>query len=153
HRPKWQNKNKKHHKKANGPAEDVDMQDEDPKEVQKKRAVEEITEAADILLSRGQAEIYDAERELLIRQYQRETGDQWVDPPRAEPTESTVGEGGESDMWEFRWSDARDGGIIHGPYDKATMQSWSSAGYFTEGEVEFKHTGSSGPWRLEEPFS
>ncbi|KAF3479811.1 uncharacterized protein GIQ15_06787 [Arthroderma uncinatum] len=152
HRPKWQNKNKKHHKKANGAADDVEMQDEDPKEIERKRAVEEITEAADILLSRGQTEIYDAERALLIRQYQRETGEEWVDPPRPESTDSMAAEGG-SDMWEFRWSDARDGGIIHGPYDRATMQSWSSAGYFTEGGAEFKNTGSSGPWRLGDPFS
>lgn len=48
-------------------------------------------------------------------------------------------------MWEYRWSDARDGGDAHGPYDSAMMHSWRSAGYFGEG-VEFRRIGDTGPW-------
>ncbi|KAM5485137.1 hypothetical protein McanCB56680_002057 [Microsporum canis] len=150
-RPKWQSKNKRNHKKPNGTTEDVEMQEKDPAEAQKRRAVEEITEAADLLLSRGQTDIYDTERELLTRLYQRETGEQWVDPPRPEMVVDDGG--GSNETWEFRWSDARDGGIIHGPYDRATMQSWSSAGYFAGGGAEFKITGSSDPWKPGDPFS
>ncbi|EFR00831.1 hypothetical protein MGYG_03835 [Nannizzia gypsea CBS 118893] len=151
HRPKWQNKNKRNQKKSNGAAEDVEMQEEDPKEAEKKRAVEKITEAADILLSRGQTDIYDTERELLTRLYQRETGEPWVDPPLPE---TAVDNGEEkAEMWEFRWSDSRDGGIIHGPYDKPTMQSWSGAGYFTDGGAEFRVVGSSSAWNPGDPFS
>ncbi|KAM5456407.1 hypothetical protein MaudCBS49596_001430 [Microsporum audouinii] len=150
-RPKWQSKNKRNHKKPNGATEDLEMQEKDPAEAQKRRAVEEITEAADLLLSRGQTDIYDTERELLTRLYQRETGEQWVDPPRLEMVVDDGG--GSNETWEFRWSDARDGGIIHGPYDRATMQSWSSAGYFTGGGAEFKITGSSDPWKPGDPFS
>ncbi|DAA77057.1 TPA_exp: Uncharacterized protein A8136_6823 [Trichophyton benhamiae CBS 112371] len=153
HRPKWQNKSKKNQKRANGATEDVEMQEEDPKETEKKRAVEEITEAADMLLSRGQTDIYDTERELLTRMYQRETGEQWVDPPGPETTVDDGGDGENSEMWEFRWSDSRDGGIIHGPYDKPTMQSWSGAGYFSQGGAEFRVVGSSGPWNPGDPFS
>lgn len=147
-RAKRQNKNKNRQRKSNGAADggDVEMAEEDPAEVKRKKVIEEITEAADILLGRGQSEVYDAERELLMRQYLRETGEQWVDPPKPEQTEGNNDEGAESnDMWEFRWSDARDGGEIHGPYDKAMMESWNGAGYFGEG-VEFRKGGENGEW-------
>ncbi|KAK2746191.1 hypothetical protein FQN57_003313 [Myotisia sp. PD_48] len=151
-KPKWQNKHKNKHKKALRPTEDTEMAEEDPVETKRKRSVEEITGAADLLLSRGQTEIYDAERELLIRQYRRETGEEWVDPPKA-------GEGGVPDkaeadaMWEFRWSDARDGGVLHGPYDTKTMESWTGAGYFSQGGVEFKKVGDTGDWSQTHTFS
>lgn len=41
-----------------------------------------ITGAADLLLTRGQANIYDDTREALTRQYRREKGDEWVEPTR-----------------------------------------------------------------------
>ncbi|KAL4890524.1 hypothetical protein BDV59DRAFT_184128 [Aspergillus ambiguus] len=146
-RPKWQNKRKKSKSKQDG-AEDTEMTEDDPNEAARKKAIDAITGAADILMTRGQAEIYDAERELLTRQYRRETGEDWVDPP----TDETGVENAENTptMWEFRWSDARDGGVIHGPYDGATMESWKTAGYFGEG-VEFKTTDAS-QWTSEATF-
>jgi CD2 antigen cytoplasmic tail-binding protein 2 len=135
-KPKWQAKKK--NKKL---SEDTEMTDEDPSAAARKQAIDEITGAADILMSRGQNEIYDTERELLTRQYRNETGEEWVDPPSA-----TAGDAEQaSAMWEYRWSDARDGGAAHGPYDGAMMQSWKSAGYFGEG-VEFRRVGDTGPW-------
>lgn len=136
-KPKWQNKKK--NKKNNG-AEDVEMADENPDEANRRKAIDAITGAADILMARGQPEIYDTERELLTRQYRDETGEAWVDPPcngGPEP-EGPV-------MWEYRWSDARDGGGAHGPYDSTMMDSWKSAGYFGEG-VEFRRVGDTGSW-------
>lgn len=146
-KPKWQNKKNKNKSKQNG-AEDTEMTEDDPNEVGRKQAIDAITGAADILLTRGQAEIYDAERELLTRQYRRETGEDWVDPP----TEGTEAEnnGNAPTMWEFRWSDARDGGVIHGPYDSATMESWKNAGYFGEG-VEFRKD-AAGQWTSDATF-
>lgn len=142
-RPKWQiNKNRNKLKKKNGESEDVEMGEDDPAETARKRAIEEITEAADVLLSRGQPEIYDAERELLMRQYKRETGDDWVDPKEDAPDTNAVTR---NSMWEFRWADARDGGGTHGPYDRPTMEQWNSAGYFGEG-VEFRRVDGSGEW-------
>lgn len=135
-KPKWQNKKNK--KKA---VEDIEMADEDPNEVARKKAIDAITGAADILMGRGQAEIYDTEREMLTRQYRNETGENWVDPPSAE--QATEQEG--PSMWEYRWSDARDGGDAHGPYDSTMMDSWKNAGYFGEG-VEFRRVGDVGPW-------
>ncbi|EER27450.1 Lin1 family protein [Coccidioides posadasii C735 delta SOWgp] len=148
-RPKWQNKQKNKHKKSNGAAEDVEMTEESPADAARKRAIEEITGAADILLSRGQTEIYDTEREMLTRQYRRETGEEWVDPPR---TESAEPEDNENAMWEFRWSDARDGGATHGPYEKTTMESWNNAGYFGDGGVEFRKVGCT-TWNSAAVFS
>ena len=48
-------------------------------------------------------------------------------------------------QWEYRWSDARDGGQAHGPYDGAMMVSWNDAGFFGEG-VEFRRAGEGGEW-------
>ncbi|KAJ5143729.1 uncharacterized protein N7515_002516 [Penicillium bovifimosum] len=134
-KPKWQNKKNK--KKA---TEDVEMEDEDPSEVARKKAIDSITGAADILMGRDQIDIYDTEREKLTRQYRSETGENWVDPP----TTGGVTEQGPA-MWEYRWSDARDGGDPHGPYDSNMMDSWNNAGYFGEG-VEFRRVGDAGPW-------
>lgn len=143
-KPKWQMKQK--NKKRNGEM-DVDMPEADPAEAARKQAIEAITGAADILLTRGQPDIYEAERELLTRQYRRETGEEWVDPAPAEsgPNGTAAAEAQGPTMWEFRWSDARDGGETHGPYDSAMMESWREAGYFGEG-VEFRRVGDTNGW-------
>ncbi|KAJ5787078.1 hypothetical protein N7457_002068 [Penicillium paradoxum] len=134
-KPKWQNK-----KNKKNAAQDIEMADEDPNEVARKTAIDSITGAADILMGRGQVDIYDTEREMLTRQYRNETGENWVDPPSADQ----VTEQGPP-MWQYRWSDARDGGDAHGPYDSATMVAWKNAGYFGEG-VEFRRVEDTGPW-------
>ena len=128
-KPKWQTK---HKNRKNG---DVEMHEEDPAESKRKAIVEELTDAADLLLGRGQPEIYDTERELLIRQYRRETGEEWQDHHNGE----------EEKKWEYRWSDERDGGDIHGPYDGPTMAQWNDAGYFGEGVV-FRRAGTQDEW-------
>jgi CD2 antigen cytoplasmic tail-binding protein 2 len=143
-KPKWQNKKNK--KKET--TEDTEMKDENPEEESRKQAIDAITGAADILMGRGQIDIYDTERELLTRQYRNETGEQWIDPPSGSGKEET--EQGPP-MWEYRWSDARDGGDAHGPYDSAMMDSWNSAGYFGEG-VEFRRVGDTGQWSTSVKF-
>ncbi|KAJ5754052.1 uncharacterized protein N7511_008205 [Penicillium nucicola] len=137
-KPKWQNKKNK----KKDVTEDTEMADENPEEVARKQAIDAITGAADILMGRGQVDIYDTEREMLTRQYRNETGEQWVEPPSKSGNGET--EQGPA-MWEYRWSDARDGGEAHGPYDSAMMDAWNSAGYFGEG-VEFRRVGDAGPW-------
>ncbi|EKV09740.1 GYF [Penicillium digitatum] len=133
-KPKWQNK-----KKKKNAVDDIEMTFDDPNEVARKKAIDSITGAADILMGRGQVDIYDTEREILTRQYRNDTGDDWIDPPAKGVTEEDPA------MWEYRWSDARDGGNAHGPYDSAMMDSWKNAGYFGEG-VEFRRVGDSRPW-------
>ncbi|KAJ9295276.1 hypothetical protein DTO271G3_6099 [Paecilomyces variotii] len=151
-KPKWQNKNKnKNRLKRNGGAsEDVEMSEENPAEAALKQTIEAVTGAADMLLTRGQTEIYDAERELLTRQFRRETGEDWIDSSE-QPSANDGTQTGPT-MWEYRWSDARDGGEPHGPYDTAMMRSWSEAGYFGQ-EVEFRKAGDSGPWSRVVDFS
>ncbi|KAL3461106.1 hypothetical protein BJX64DRAFT_261715 [Aspergillus heterothallicus] len=139
-KPKWQTKRNKN--QSRNESEDAEMAEDNPNETARKEAIEAITGAADILMARGQAEIYDTERELLTRQYRRETGEDWIESPQVGDTESA---GPGPLMWEYRWSDARDGGAVHGPYDGPTMESWKNAGYFGEG-VEFKKTTDGSEW-------
>ena len=143
-KPKWQ-KNKNKRKVDDDMDLDNEPAPEDPAEIRRRQAVESITGAADQLLTRGQTEIYDAEREVLMRQYRRETGEDWVDPPQKQPEEGTADGARESKQWEYRWSDARDGGEAHGPYDSMMMVSWNDAGYFGDG-VEFRQTGEARDW-------
>ncbi|KIW13580.1 hypothetical protein PV08_08769 [Exophiala spinifera] len=134
---KWQTKKNK--------KQNVDEKAEDDTvERARKEKVEAITGAADILLTRGQPEVYDAERELLIRQYRRETGEEWVDPQSKDVEAGNTSSDSTEHMWEYRWTDARDGGTINGPYAGDTMRQWSDAGYFGEG-VEFRRV-DGGNW-------
>ncbi|KAF9877744.1 Lin1 family protein [Colletotrichum karsti] len=138
--PKW--KLKKMNKGADE-AMDVDHEKEmTPEQVKRKEAIEAITDAADKLLSRDRVEIYDEEREMLVREWQRETGEEWV-----EPKEEATAEDASTKMWEFRWTDGRDGADKQGPFDGPTMKAWQDAGYFGEG-VEFRSVGEDGWSRI-----
>ncbi|KAK4250151.1 hypothetical protein C7999DRAFT_29400 [Corynascus novoguineensis] len=144
--PKW--KQKKAKAKSNGDdggdAMDVDAEKEpeDPKQVKIRDTINAIADAADKLMQRDYPNIYDRERERLIREYRNETGEDWVEPPD-EPEEG--GGSGEVKMWEFRWTDGRDGAAKQGPFDGPTMKAWQDAGYFGEG-VEFRPAGEEGEW-------
>lgn len=141
-KPKWHQNKNKNKKQNGGSSDDHPTTQDDPAEKARKEKVEAITGAADILLTRGQPEIYDSEREMLVRQYQRETGEEWIDPPQ--PTDVSASDASSKEMWEYRWTDARDGGAINGPYDADTMRQWNDAGYFGEG-VEFRRR-DGGEW-------
>lgn len=137
--PKWKQKRQKNKMEIDEP--DASTVQQDPAEVARKLAVEAITGAADAIYSREQHEIYETERELLLRQYRRETGEDWKAPPPVNPaTAENTGANAQGEMWEYRWSDKRDGGEKHGPYDGPTMKAWNEAGYFGEG-VEYKKVG------------
>lgn len=140
-KPKWQAR-----RKRKNISSDV-MEDDKatpPREEERSKAIDTITEAADLLLARGQPEIYDIEKELLMRQYQRTSGKEWTDPSDDHPKDASP------DQWQYRWSDARDGGEVHGPYDAITMKSWVDAGYFGEG-VEYQRIGA-GSWSRDPEF-
>lgn len=137
--PKWKQKRMKN--KMDIDEADSSTAESDPTETARKQAVEAITGAADAIYSREQHEIYETERELLLRQYKRETGEDWQAPASANAVSGDNAEkDAQGEMWEYRWSDARDGGESHGPYDGPTMKAWNEAGYFGEG-VEFKKIG------------
>ena len=137
--PKWKLK-----KQRKGSNEDMDVDEEkkadEPAQVKIREAVDAITGAADSLLTRGETEIYEQEREILIRKYQKETGEDWL-----EPTSEGVVQEGPVKLWEYRWVDGRDGLAKQGPYDGTTMVAWQDAGYFGEG-VEFRKAGDEGSW-------
>ncbi|TQV97627.1 hypothetical protein V2A60_006629 [Cordyceps javanica] len=123
---------------------DVDREAEQPDQEQEriKAAIDGITEAADKLLSRGLEDVYDQEREILVREYRKESGEDWVEPTREE-TEAGA-------MWEFHWVDGRDDGSTQGPFDGPTMKAWQDAGYFGQG-IEFRPVGGSTEWSSETP--
>ncbi|KAK4455605.1 LIN1-like protein [Podospora aff. communis PSN243] len=139
--PKWKQKKAKN----GGEAMEVDTEKEaeDPKQVKIKQTIDEITDAADKLLGRDYPNVYDTERERLVRIFRNETGEDWVEP-RAEEDEETEAPP-ENSMWEFRWVDGRDDAEKQGPFDGPTMKAWQDAGYFGEG-VEFRPAGKENGW-------
>ncbi|RTE69811.1 hypothetical protein BHE90_015808 [Fusarium euwallaceae] len=148
--PKW--KLKKMNKDTESMDVDGSADSQDAEQQRIKASIDAITDAADKLLSRDHEDIYDQERELLVREYRRETGEDWVEPEAAEVDRDQEGEGQEAavkpgTMWEFRWVDGRDGGASQGPYDGATMKAWQDAGYFPEDAVEFRVVEEGREWR------
>ena len=138
--PKW--KLKKMNKGEDGM--DVDQHStEDPEQIRIKESIDAITDAADKLLSRDYEEVYDQEREMLVREYRRETGEDWVEPQTQEDDGTQAAD--PSRTWEFRWTDGRDGGGTQGPFDGPTMKAWEEAGYFGEG-VEFRPVEPGAEW-------
>ncbi|ATZ51964.1 hypothetical protein BCIN_07g05040 [Botrytis cinerea B05.10] len=139
--PKW--KLKKQNQKDD--SMDVDAEKiEDPEQTRIREAINAITGAADQLLIRGQTDVYEQEREMLIRQYRRETGEDWEEPSEEAAVNEENGPA-PTKMWEYRWTDGRDGAAKQGPFDGPTMVAWRDAGYFGEG-VEFKRVGQEGNW-------
>lgn len=137
--PKWKQKKQKTDEM------DVDMEKEDPEQARIKEAINAITDAADKLLGRDRPDIYDRERELLIREWSRETQEPWVEPQTKVDDNGTAAK-----MWEFRWTNGRDD-ATQGPYDEPTMKAWQDAGYFKEG-VEFRPAGAE-EWSLAAHFA
>lgn len=104
---------------------------EDPAASKAKEAITSITECASRLSDRGVDDIYDLSREMLMRQYKRDTGEDWKNPHP------------EQVMWEFHWLAAPEGDV-NGPYDQATMRAWEAAGQFAAG-AEYRRVGE-GEW-------
>ncbi|KAK4100997.1 hypothetical protein N658DRAFT_496700 [Parathielavia hyrcaniae] len=144
--PKWKQKRSKANVDGAGDAMDVEpeKEPEDPRQVKIRETINAIADAADKLMQRDFANIYDTERERLIREYRNETGEAWVEPPEPDGDENGGG-AGETSMWEFRWTDGRDDAAKQGPFDGPTMKAWHGAGYFGEG-VEFQRAGEDGEW-------
>ncbi|KAI1160068.1 hypothetical protein F5B18DRAFT_543870 [Nemania serpens] len=159
--PKWKQKNKKQQQQVEKAADSMDVDEdntnkgkgkgkgkekekepEDPEQLRVKEAIDAITDAADKLLGRDRPDIYDRERERLIREFVRETDEEWVEPVPRERERAAEPDDGETaaKMWEYRWTDGRDGADRQGPFDGTMMKAWQDAGYFGEG-VEFRELG------------
>jgi len=132
-------------KKANV---DIEMSEEEAvaKEAARKEAIDTITDAAAKLMTRGDRDIYEAEFQLLQRQYKRETGEDWVDRKKATASTSNTAD----HQWEFQWIGAA-AEEVHGPYDKSTMASWQEAGYFATNGAQFRRVGDT-DWTLVADF-
>lgn len=105
-------------------------------------------------------------RELLVREYRRETGEDWVEPKieieaeaEAQPASTSASATEDASarangtMWEFRWIDGRDNAAKQGPFDGPAMKAWQDAGYFGQG-VEFRVVGSGeDAWAASADFS
>ncbi|KYK55759.1 Lin1 family protein [Drechmeria coniospora] len=136
-------------KKMSKAAEDIEVDADavgDAEQVRIKESINAITDAADKLLSRDFDDVYEQERELLIRAFQRETGEDWLEPEAKRGDDDQTGNetADGSKTWEFRWTDGRDG-ATQGPFDEAMMKAWQDAGYFGQG-VEFRPTDGSDAW-------
>ena len=157
--PKW--KQKKQQQKNDAMEVDANTEkreetEEDREQARIKEAIDAITDAASKLLERDRPEIYDWERERLVREYGREADEPWVEPRQQEGNEGNgAGSGDDGDapaasaglkkMWEFRWTDGRDDAAKQGPFDGPTMKAWQDAGYFGEG-VEFREVDGDEGW-------
>ncbi|EPQ67438.1 Bgt-3475 [Blumeria graminis f. sp. tritici] len=141
--PRWKMNKKTRLNGNEGMIIDNHDQNKDPVQSKIREDVVTITEAADQLLTRGQTDIYEQEREILIRQYTRETGEDWKEPNTV--TEQSPEDMKPNKMWEYRWTDGRDDFAKQGPFDGTTMLAWKEAGYFNE-NVEFRRQDDTGPW-------
>lgn len=140
--PKWKLK-KQEKKHGDGESMDVDQHNEaeDSAQVKIKEGIDAITEAADKLLGREFTDVYETEREKLIRDWQTEAGERWDEPHTVaeKASEAVTSSSSSGKMWQYRWIDGRDGDNIQGPYDGPTMKAWQDAGYFDG--VEFRGVG------------
>jgi len=138
--PKWKQKKQAQKSDHMEIDEKEKEKEKDPEDVEQKRikdSISAITDAADKLLGRDRPDIYDRERERLIREWARETDEEWVEPVQEQTTEAN---GNAVKMWEYRWTDGRDGVDKQGPFEGNMMKAWQDAGYFGEG-VEFREVG------------
>ena len=125
--PKW--KLKKQNKGGEGMDVDEAEKPADPEQSRRKEAIAAITDAADKLLGRNHLEVYDEERELLIRKWQREDGRGLVRAveermPRRTPRPHTGSLGG---------TDGRDGADKQGPYDGGHDEGLARCGLLWRG--------------------
>ncbi|PVI07550.1 hypothetical protein DM02DRAFT_283354 [Periconia macrospinosa] len=92
-----------------------------------KQAIDAITDSAGHLTDRGVEDVYHLSREAIMRQYKRETGEDWKhpNPPKVE--------------YEFHWLTAPEDDV-NGPYDVPTMRAWQASGQFEHG-AEFRRVG------------
>ncbi|GAO46248.1 hypothetical protein SAICODRAFT_19055 [Saitoella complicata NRRL Y-17804] len=110
--------------------------DDDEAEKKRKEQIAAITGYADKFLQTGESDVYDETREALIRRYQRETGDAWVEKKEEEVEDD------DNALYEYRWPGKDE---VYGPYKALDMAAWSAQGYFGEG-IEARKVGET-DWR------
>ena len=106
--------------------------------------ISRLTDSAYQLSQRGFKNAFEQPRELLLREYRKDCGEEYKQRDRekrrnTQKEESiTISQDDQSDFtdttnnnayWEFKWSLGDD--KIYGPYDSKTMEAWKST-YFAE---------------------
>lgn len=121
-------KTKTHNRSRKGEPMEVELDPEkEAAAAEAKQAIDAITESASRLTDRGVEDVYNIPREMMMRHYKRETGEEWKDP--------------NPPKWEFHWLTAPED-AINGPYDEDTMRAWQSSGQFEAG-AEFRRVGET----------
>lgn len=130
------------------------------KDSSEKRRIERISAIADRLMTRTELEVYDSERERLIRQYKAITGREYHEAGSFESNGRANGDD-EDDMfaaapasekqWEFFWAGAEES--INGPYSQNEMRDWAREGYFQQSQAYARalDVGESADWTLIAP--
>mmetsp|Transcript_10997 Transcript_10997/g.26367 ORF Transcript_10997/g.26367 Transcript_10997/m.26367 type:complete len:405 (+) Transcript_10997:151-1365(+) len=119
-------KNSKHKSKQQGKATNGSSHSNNllPQAQMAKQALEDLTEAANALLLRGQVSIYQLTRQDLLKLLPEEE-------PKAKTeikNNPTTNNNSSNIQWEYQGN--QDGGQIHGPYTTQQMQGWIQLGYF-----------------------
>lgn len=94
-------------------------------EVDNSSSIKRITEVANQLMAKTELDIYDTEREGLIRAFKKETGEEFLET-RSRDTDEIMLDNDQQDTWEFVWQGKED--VINGPYPTTTMLSWYDGG-------------------------
>ncbi|RKP39306.1 hypothetical protein BJ085DRAFT_27853 [Dimargaris cristalligena] len=108
---------------------------------QTKRSIERVTELCDLMMARGDFQIYETTYEQIVRELRQRDmiPDDWI-PGTPLPSESTpAGEGTtsspaptqtQSGQWEYKYT-AETGAEVYGPFSWSEIQDWYRQGYFT----------------------
>lgn len=108
-------------------------------EESRKQAVYSITEACSQLSDQGINEVYDMSREMFLRLYARETG-QEMDERGLKRSYDDAGfqEDIHKGEWEFRWKGDE---TVNGPYSRELMADWKE--HHFNGDVVVRRVGDS----------
>ncbi|ORY09903.1 hypothetical protein BCR34DRAFT_362992 [Clohesyomyces aquaticus] len=96
------------------------------------KAINDITESVSALERKGMEDVYDIPREMLIREYRNDTGEDWKDPSQNATASAAE--------WEFRYDAAPD--VVHSAFPAAHMVAWKEQGHFDSG-ADFRRVGES----------
>ncbi|BFZ55612.1 hypothetical protein PYCC9005_002653 [Savitreella phatthalungensis] len=97
-----------------------------------KKQVQQVSQAASQLLTRMDLDIYDSEKELLMRAYRSLSGKAYEMKHEEEDVGAQENAGEKGGIYEFRWEGADE---IHGPYEASEMQAWLEDGYFNDNQA------------------
>ncbi|ODQ65790.1 hypothetical protein NADFUDRAFT_51068 [Nadsonia fulvescens var. elongata DSM 6958] len=114
-----------------------------------KEKIDRVTYCTDQLLQKRLNDIYDLTKEELLRLYQRETGESYLDLQRTKRRRSTSSEPPThtNNEWEFKWEGAEE---VHGPYNGELMKAWAESHFDDRVSVRKVNTTDFLPYKAVE---